>query len=156
MQMNLRIYEQTVDALQEAFGSRLKTVVIFGSQARGEADERSDHDLFLVIDGLPWAPLQRVRAVRAAIARVDLAINTIAKTPDEMAMDLTPLLLDVCVDGVCLFGSDFFDPYRKKALNALRQAGLQRRKVGREWSWHFPSVRNTEWALTWDGYHEFA
>ena len=86
-------YNHLTQQLVNDFDQRLKTVVLFGFRAQGEAEERSDHDLLLVIDGVP------------------LRINTIAKTPVEVACNLTPLLLDRCVDGVGLSGQDYFDPY---------------------------------------------
>jgi predicted nucleotidyltransferase len=39
-------------ALDERFGARLREVVLFGSYARGEADEESDVDVLVVIDEL--------------------------------------------------------------------------------------------------------
>ena len=80
--------------------------------------------------------------------------NTIAKTPSEVACNLTPLLLDVCVDGICLFGQDYFDPYRRKALQALQQSGLKRKREGRTWYWQFEQFPTRVWELTWDGYRE--
>ena len=57
-------YDQVFQALQGAFAERLKTVVLFGSQARRDAHAGSDHDRFVVIDGLPRDPLARNRLVR--------------------------------------------------------------------------------------------
>ena len=57
-------YNHLIQQLVNDFGQRLKTVVLFGSRARGEAEDTSDHDLFLVIDGLPEEPVKRLKAVR--------------------------------------------------------------------------------------------
>lgn len=38
--------------LQERFGIRFREFVLFGSRARGQADEDSDTDLLVVVDGL--------------------------------------------------------------------------------------------------------
>lgn len=38
--------------LRSLFGDRLRGVVLFGSHARGEADEYSDVDVLVVVDGL--------------------------------------------------------------------------------------------------------
>ena len=38
--------------LRSAFGARLQDVVLFGSHARGEANEESDVDVLVVIDDL--------------------------------------------------------------------------------------------------------
>jgi hypothetical protein len=51
-------YDVLLDALLTAYGPRLKTVVLFGSRARGDASPNSDHDIFAVIDGLPAGPGQ--------------------------------------------------------------------------------------------------
>lgn len=38
------------DGLAEIYGERLKGVYLFGSHARGEADEESDIDILIVLD----------------------------------------------------------------------------------------------------------
>lgn len=87
---------------------------------------------------------------------VPLRINTISKTPDEVERNLTPLMLDICVDGICLFGKEFFEPLHEKALKAIQQSGLMRKRIGREWFWEFEKVPQKDWELTWEGYHEFS
>lgn len=149
-------YDSLIQSLILAFGNRLKTVVLFGSRARQQSKKTSDHDFFLVIDNLSAKPIERQKQIRTAILNVPLRINTIAKTPEEVDRNLTPLLLDVCVDGICLYGRDYFDPYRKKALDAVKQAGLKRKWIGQEWYWHFSKIPNTEWELTWGGFHELS
>jgi predicted nucleotidyltransferase len=37
--------------LREAFGDRLRGVVLFGSEARGEASPENDIDLFVLLEG---------------------------------------------------------------------------------------------------------
>ncbi|MBI5014222.1 MAG: nucleotidyltransferase domain-containing protein [Deltaproteobacteria bacterium] len=153
-------YDVVVQALREAFGARLKTVVLFGSQARGQASVDSDHDLLVVVEGLPTDPLKRQREARAPLLsildRTPGAIAFVAKTPSEVDANLTPLLLDVCADGVSLYGAEYFEPYRRKALAALRQAGMDRKKIGQAWMWTLPCGPSGDWELTWDGYRERA
>jgi predicted nucleotidyltransferase len=152
------LYRPIVQALQDAFGERLITVVLFGSQARGGARSESDHDLFVVIDGLSREPLARVRAVRATLLPIvdDLPgpVGFVAKTPAEVSANLTPLLLDVCAEGICLYGADYFEPHRQKALAAVRGSGLRRRKVGGALMWLFPRLPVTNWELSWEGYRD--
>ncbi len=148
------IYAPLINNLKKAFGNRLKTVVLFGSRARKQVKEESDHDIFMIIKNLPNKPLERQKQIRTAIWDIPLRLNTIAKTPEEFEKNLTPLILEVCVDGICLYGKDYFEPYRKKALNALKSSGLKRKRVGQEWYWHFERIPNKEWELTWEGFHE--
>lgn len=148
------IYNPLIESLLDVFGGRLKTVVLFGSRARRQAKKDSDHDIFLVIENLSDRPLERLKQIRTAIWDVPLKINTIAKIPEEIDKYLSPLILEVCVDGICLYGKDYFDPYRKKALDALKQSRLTRKRVGREWYWQFDRIPEKEWELTWEGFHE--
>jgi predicted nucleotidyltransferase len=45
------LYREPKRRLQDAFGDRLKGVVIYGSEARGEATEDSDIDVMVLLDG---------------------------------------------------------------------------------------------------------
>ena len=150
------VYKPLLDRLKSVFGDRLKTVVLFGSRARKQAKKNSDHDIFIVIEDLTERPLERQKQIRLAIWDVPLRINTIAKTPEEVKKNLTALLLDVCVDGICLYGEDYFEPYRKKALAALKHSGLKRHWIGNEGYWRFEKFPTKDWELTWEGFHELS
>lgn len=150
------MYTSLISELKKAFGNNLKAVVLFGSRARRPSRPDSDHDIFLIIDHLSTNPLHRLKTVRKAIQNIPLRVNTVAKTQKEFQKNLTPLILEVSVDGLCLYGKDYFEPYRKKALRALNQAGLKRKKVGTEWSWLFEKVPKKEWELNWEGYRELS
>ena len=151
-------YSILLQALSTRFGSRLKTVVLFGSRARGEASPDSDHDIFIVAEGLPADPLGRARQLRGALidclANLPGAINLHGKTPLEFEADLTPLYLDICVDGICMHGEEYFEPLRQRALAALASSGMERMRVGGNLFWMFPGGGARDWELTWDGYRE--
>jgi hypothetical protein len=78
----------------------------------------------------------------------------VARTPTEVESNLTPLLLDVCAEGVCLFGDAYFQPLRTLALRALGQSGLQRQSVAGTLMWVFPQARTPNWSLDWNGFHD--
>lgn len=149
-------YIQLVSRLKKSYGSGLKSIILFGSHARGEGRPESDHDILLIIAGLDKNPLKRMRNLRLLSLDIPVKFNFIAKRPEELAENLTPLLLDVCVDGKVIEDDGYFDAYRKKGLEALGQAKLKRTRVGREFYWRFEEIPQREWELTWDGYHEFA
>ncbi len=149
-------YDALITQLRAAFGVRLKTVVLFGSRARKQSNNNSDHDIFIVIDDLPKRPFERLKQIRAAIWDVPLRINTIAKTPEEVKKNLTTLLLDVCVDGICLYGKDYFEPYRERALAGLKDSGLKRHWIGKEGYWKFEKFPTKDWELTWEGFRELS
>lgn len=154
------VYRSLIQSLLVKYGSRLKTVVLFGSQARREARPDSDHDIFVVVEGLPFEPLARQRDVRGVLLSIldnlPGSISFVAKTSTEVETNLTPLMLDVCVDGICLYGDSFFDEHRQKAFAVLQQAGLRRRRLAGAWMWIFPRLPTVNWDLSWEGYHERA
>jgi len=151
-------YNLVVQTLVEAFADQLKAVVLFGSQARGEAGPGSDHDLLVVNENLHANPLARQRTVRGILLpildRLPGSISFVAKTPQEVAANLTPLMLDVCVDGICLYGATYFEPYRQKAVTALGQSKLRRQQMGGTLMWVFPQMPTRDWELSWEGYLE--
>jgi predicted nucleotidyltransferase len=151
---DIQVYEELISSLTKTFGDNLKTVVLFGSRARNMASEGSDHDIFVVIEGLPDDPLHRLKQIRRAVVENPLRINFITKTPEEVAANLSPLLLDVCVDGVCLFGVEYFEVFRQKALKVLKQSGLKRKRAGQIWYWGFEKIPQKEWELTWEEFRE--
>ncbi len=56
-------------ALAEMYGGRLERVVLFGSQARGEARPDSDYDVAIFLNGMNgssdrWAELHKLAALR--------------------------------------------------------------------------------------------
>jgi len=150
-----KAYTELASRLKKAYGSGLKSVVLFGSHARGEARLESDRDILLIIEGVERNPLKRMRSIRSLVLDMPLPFNFVTKTPAELAENLTPLLLDICVDGKVIHDDGFFETHRKKGREALKQAKMRRRRVGRELSWQFERLPGKEWELTWDGYREF-
>lgn len=150
-----RLYQPLLDRLTNTFGSRLKTMVLFGSQARSEIVLNRDHDVFVVVDDLPQNPLRRMKEIRQTIFDIPFRVNFIARTPQEVEANLSPLMLDICVDGICLFGEAYFENYRQRGLRALKQSRLKRMRVGKEWYWQFAEMPRKDWELTWDGFYEF-
>lgn len=51
-------YLPLVKSLLSKYGNQLGTVVLFGSQARRDTRQSSDHDIFVVIDDLHRDPLR--------------------------------------------------------------------------------------------------
>ncbi len=151
-------YSVLIQTLVDHFGERLKTIVLFGSRSRDEARDESDHDILVVAEGLPQNPLKRQREVRMALfsrlTDMPEGISILAKTPEEVEKDLTPLLMDIFMEGRPLWGEDYFQALHEKVERAVREAGLQRRRLAGAWMWVFPSPRPRNWELTWEGYRE--
>lgn len=123
-------------------------VVLVGSQSRGEARPDSDHDLFVVIEDLPQDPLARQRAVMSPLLpellRLPEGLSVIAKTPEELLGNLTPLVVDICTDGIGLYGQETFKALQTKVMQALHDGGLQHRRLAGAWMWMFPTPPEKE------------
>jgi uncharacterized protein len=95
-------------ALDERFGARVREVRLFGSHARGEADEDSDVDVFVSIDGLTGAERSEVLALayHADLAgNEDVLLSPLAYSTEqanELRRRERRLLLDIDREGVPL------------------------------------------------------
>jgi predicted nucleotidyltransferase len=73
-----------VEGLQHGLSEQLWGLVLFGSVARGEAQEGSDLDLLLVADGLPEKFTARMRHLRCLLpSALRGGVSFIAKTRAE-------------------------------------------------------------------------
>ena len=72
--------QEIIDRLVERF--QPEKIILFGSHARGDADEGSDVDLLVVAEtGLP--PRERCPAASRALADFPAAFDVFLKTPEE-------------------------------------------------------------------------
>jgi len=149
-------FDKVVKCYKDYLGDDLFSIVLFGSHARGDAREGSDYDLFIIAEGLPPKPFQRILFIRSPLkAQFKEKFCIIAKTPGEVFKDFPPLFLDLGVDGIILFDrDDFFKKAQAKIRDIIRQAGLQRKRVNREYYWEWQKPPKKGWEITWSGYRE--
>jgi predicted nucleotidyltransferase len=100
--------EAAAEAWAHTMGERLRSLVLFGSVARGEAHERSDIDLLVVAEGFERsmrsrrAPLLEVwNRLRAERGLPFVEWGLVTKTPEEAVVH-SPLYLDIVEEGVVL------------------------------------------------------
>lgn len=144
--------QPVVAALQGALGDDLIALVLFGSRARGDARPESDWDLLLIADNLPASPLRRGDYIHSFLPHEwRYRVNLLAHTPTEWFGRVTPLALDVALDGVLLYdNSQNLIPARLSALREqLAQLRLERQAIDNEWIWLWRDEPQRHWELEW-------
>ena len=100
---------RVLDRLRARLGENLVSLVLYGSVARGEPNEFSDYDFYVIAENLPKKPVSRIRFLRGLTfgLRLNRAHSIRGKSPDEMR-DILPLFLDLAVDGVIVYDKNHF------------------------------------------------
>ena len=89
--------------LEALYGPRLVRLVLFGSQARAEAEPGSDIDVLVVLSG-PVEPGVEIGRTAAAVAelslRDDVVVSCTFVSSDRYLTEQSPLLMNVRREGV--------------------------------------------------------
>lgn len=148
---SLESFAEVVTALKRGLGRQLVALVLFGSRARGDADEESDWDLLLIAHDLPPGTLDRHFLMKRIIPipwRAQTAI--LAKTPTEFEALIPDLYLDIALDGIILFDTDGYMTKRLAGLRLLiQEQGLYREQFQKELTWHWRQFPGHNWSFTW-------
>ncbi len=100
-----------------ALGSKfpnVRSIYLFGSVARGEADEASDVDLLLLVnDSTPIAIFDKIRSDKEfkwledwSLDWVEGGLNAILTTPTELVRVYDTLVDKILLEGTRLYGED--------------------------------------------------
>lgn len=85
------------------YAERLVHLVLFGSQARGDAEPSSDIDVLVVLKGQvsPGEEIARTSEIKAALSlQYDVVISCTYVSADRYATERSPLLLNVRREGI--------------------------------------------------------
>ena len=110
-----RILDEVTAGLREIFGAKLENVILYGSYARGDADEQSDIDIMALINGVPREELWKYReAVHKKISLIE----------EEWEYDI---LLSVILEDVPTFQEyanymPFFKNVIREGIGLVREA----------------------------------
>jgi predicted nucleotidyltransferase len=89
--------------LKAVYGERLSQLVLFGSQARGDAEPGSDVDILVVLQGAvdPGEEIARTGAITAPLSlRHDAVISCTFVSAARFASEQSPLFLNARREGV--------------------------------------------------------
>jgi predicted nucleotidyltransferase len=123
--MDKSLQQKTTKEIKNHFGAELVSIILFGSQARGTADEHSDIDLLVIAEGVPSDWRQQRNIVNKIIMSpklINLPVSIILKSPDVVKASLDtvqPLLFGILKSYEVLYDpTQFFETqaqiYRKR------------------------------------------
>jgi predicted nucleotidyltransferase len=91
--------------LEELYGKRLVHLVLYGSQARGDALPGSDVDVLVVLAGPvePATEIERVTPITAALSlEHDIVISCVYISEKRYIEENSPLLLNIRREGIAV------------------------------------------------------
>jgi uncharacterized protein len=91
-------------ALNELYGDRIERVVLFGSQARGDARPDSDYDVAVFLKDLDdrWAELDRLANLRVSFLDETGAFFDAKPYPATAYRERSPLMREIRREGIDL------------------------------------------------------
>jgi predicted nucleotidyltransferase len=99
------ILAETQEALHRIYQNRLKELILFGSQARGEQSQYSDIDLILLLEDIENASYERenyLPVISDISLKYDTVVSIIPFDVREFHTKRTPLILNVQKEGIRL------------------------------------------------------
>jgi hypothetical protein len=128
---------------------KVHSIVVFGSVARGEENQRSDVDIIVVSDVFPESYSARLDMLTPIFQEVKsresylqlrksgyrLSFSAVPYRPDDLT-ETPPLLLDVSEDGIILYDDGLMRQKLTELKERLRALGSRRVRTRRgKWYW---------------------
>ena len=91
--------------LEELYGPRLVRLILYGSQARGDAEPGSDIDVLVVLEG-PVSPIEEIHRASEIVAGLSLeydeVISCMFVDQERLAIEDISLLLNIRREGITI------------------------------------------------------
>jgi predicted nucleotidyltransferase len=99
------ILEEVKERLEKIYGPRLKGIILYGSYARGDANDESDIDLLILLDDVE-NPVDEREKYFKKIHEIDLKYDTLVSTIpmdyQEYSERKSPIIMNVRREGIAL------------------------------------------------------
>ena len=87
------LLRQIKQRLQEAYGRRFRGLVLYGSEARGEARPDSDYDFLVLLEGpVKFGP--ELRHIIKVLYPLQLDLVGTSEAPEDRLLDVRPVDID--------------------------------------------------------------
>lgn len=91
--------------LKKIYGKRLKKIILYGSYARGDADDGSDIDLIILLEDMD-EPVTEMEKFSESIWKLDLKYDTVISVipieEKEFKIRRLPLILNAKKEGITI------------------------------------------------------
>lgn len=149
VKLRRELAETFIIEAKKTLQKRLVSACLFGSTARGNAEQSSDIDILLIAEDLPEGLISRNRTIenvqetvrRSAPAQAlrkmgqSTLVSPIIFTPEE-ASKHPPIMLDIIDDGIILHDRDkFLERILDDIRNRLKELGARKVKTQKGWYW---------------------
>jgi predicted nucleotidyltransferase len=94
-----------VAEMKRLYGPRLQRVILYGSRARGDAEDDSDIDTLVVLDPCAdfWAEFWKINPIASHLSlEYDLVISALPIAARRYQEEASPLILNVRREGVAV------------------------------------------------------
>lgn len=99
------ILDEAIKRLKKVYGKRLKNIILYGSYARGDAEEGSDIDLIVVLEDMN-DPVSELEKCSNEIHQLDFLYDTVISIiPIEATQYKTrrlPIILNAKKEGIAI------------------------------------------------------
>ena len=149
VKLRRELAETFIIEARKTLQKRLVSACLFGSTARGNAEQTSDIDILMIAEDLPEGLISRNRTIenvqetvrKSAPAQAlrkmgqSTLISPIIFAPEE-ASKHPPIMLDIIDDGIILHDrEEFLERILDDIRNRLKELGARKVKTQKGWYW---------------------
>lgn len=94
-----------IEDIREIYGEELDGIILYGSRARGDADEESDIDLLVVLKNFDdfWEEFRKITDLSSEVSYTyDVVLSAIPVKRKDYESQMSPLMLNVRKEGITI------------------------------------------------------